>query len=206
MRRSDWLFVFVLAMTVAAVGGGLWLSDSESDRARRSLGTEPTVAEGVQIGGPFVLVDQNGTAVTDKDLVGHWSLIYFGYTFCPDVCPITLTILTQTIEALGPQGDKVTPMFITVDPKRDTVDELRAYAEHFHPRMRFLTGTDEQVTQMTRAYKIFRAIREETPNDPDYFVDHTSLVYLVGPDGKYVTYFAHNTPTAEMAARLRRLL
>ncbi len=206
MRRSDWFFLMLLAMVVAGVAGGLYFSDSESDRARRAEGTLAEGTDRPRIGGPFELVDQNGAPVTERDLTGRWTLIYFGYTYCPDVCPVTLSNMTQALELLGAQADKVNPWFVTVDPMRDTVEELKPYAENFDPRIRFLTGTDEQVTRALTAYRVFRSIRDENPADPDYFVDHTSLIYLMGPDGAYVATFAHTATGKEIADRLRRFL
>lgn len=205
MRRSDWLFLFVLVLTVAAVAGALYFSETEAERARRlETGTTQT-AEGPSIGGPFTLVDQNGTTVTENDLLGKWTVIYFGYTFCPDVCPITLTNMGDAINSLGATGARVVPIFITVDPKRDTVEALQEYAQHFHPRMRFLTGSEEDVARAAKAYRVYRSVRA-ADGEQSYLVDHTSIVYVMGPDGKFVASMNHATSAEEMARRLRRFL
>jgi protein SCO1/2 len=202
MRRSDWLFLLVLAMTVAGVAGALFFGESESERGRR---LEAADTGAPAIGGAFTLVDQDNITVTENDLVGRWTLIYFGYTFCPDVCPVTLTNMAVAIEALGAAGNRIVPMFMTVDPERDTVESLKEYAQHFHPRMRFLTGSEQQVDQAMKGFRVYRAIRRE-PNVESYLVDHTAIVYLMGPDGTFVTSFSHATSVADMTERLRRLL
>lgn len=204
MRRSDWLFLLLLVVTVAGVAGALYFSESETERGRRleATGTETGTA---LVGGAFNLVDQDGVAVTENDLTGRWTLIYFGYTFCPDVCPVTLTNMATAIEALGAAGNRVVPMFMTVDPKRDTVESLKEYSVHFHPRTRFLTGSEAEVDRAMKAFRVYRAIRAENGNE-NYLVDHTSILYLMGPDGKFVTSFSHATSAAEMTERLRRLI
>ncbi len=204
MRRSDWLFLLLLVATVAAVAGALFFSETETERGRRleATGTEGGTA---LVGGAFNLVDQDGIAVTENDLIGQWTLIYFGYTFCPDVCPITLTNMATAIDALGTVGNRVVPMFLTVDPKRDTVESLKEYSVHFHPRTRFLTGSEVEIDRAMKAFRVYRAIRAEA-GDENYLVDHTSILYLMGPDGKFVTSFSHATSAADMTDRLRRLL
>jgi cytochrome oxidase Cu insertion factor (SCO1/SenC/PrrC family) len=204
MRRSDWLFLMVLVVTVAAVAGALYFSESESERGRRleATGTETGAP---LIGGAFNLVDQNGVAVTENDLLGRWTLIYFGYTFCPDVCPVTLTNMGAAIDALGSAGERIVPMFMTVDPKRDTVEGLKEYAQHFHPRTRFVTGSEAEIDRAMKAFRVYRSIRAEEGNE-NYLVDHTSILYVMGPDGKFVTSFSHATSVSEMTERLRRLL
>jgi cytochrome oxidase Cu insertion factor (SCO1/SenC/PrrC family) len=204
MRRSDWVFLFVLVATVTAVAGALYFSESESERGRRleATGTETGVP---LIGGAFNLVDQDGVAVTENELLGQWSLIYFGYTYCPDVCPVTLTNMAAAIEALGTAGNRVVPMFMTVDPKRDTVESLKDYAQHFHPRTRFLTGSEEEIDRAMKVFRVYRNVRAEDGNE-NYLVDHTSIIYVMGPDGKFVSSFSHATSVPEMTDRLRRLL
>lgn len=204
MRRTDVLFLLALIVTVAVVAGGLWMG-----RAPGGTGGEATaggVQTGPNIGGPFTLVDQNGATVTERDLLGHYSIVYFGYTFCPDVCPIGLNHITEALEQLGARADKITPFFITVDPARDTQAGLKEFSAHFHPRLRYLTGTEEQVQQAATAYKVYRRLDKRTPEDTEYLVDHTSLIYVIGPDGKYATHFSHGAPVQDIVARLKRLV
>lgn len=206
MRNRDWISLFVLVLTVAAVAGFLWFGDSDG-----GYGPPAVVAGGnsqgtALIGGPFQLTDQFGATVTENDLLGQWTLLYFGYTYCPDVCPLTLQNMTDAIDALGARGGRVVPMFVTVDPRRDTVEALREYAAHFHPRLRMLTGSEEDVAAAAKVYRVYRGIQPAEPGDSNYLVDHTSIVYVMGPDGKYATHFTHGTPVAEMIERLRRMV
>jgi cytochrome oxidase Cu insertion factor (SCO1/SenC/PrrC family) len=158
------------------------------------------------IGGPFTLVDHKGKPTTDKDFRGKYMLIYFGYTFCPDVCPTALQVMTQAMDQLTPETQKkITPVFITIDPARDTVKQLNAYVDNFHPRMVGLTGSDEQITAVARAYRVyFGRARDGNADSTDYLMDHSSIVFLVDPDGTYVTHFTHATPPEKMAAKLKK--
>ena len=160
----------------------------------------------VLIGGAFSLTDHQGKSVTEADFQGHYTLVYFGYTFCPDVCPMELQAITEALEQLGPKADRIVPLFITVDPERDTVPVLADYAENFHPRLRALTGTLEEVRVATRAYRVYFKKADGQEEDGDYLMDHTSLIYFMGPDGDYVTHFTFGTSPDEMAARLTKFL
>lgn len=193
-RRVLWL---VLAC-VAALALGAWLWT-------RPAATPPAPLAGSSIGGPFALTDQNGRAVTDATLRGRYALIYFGYTFCPDVCPLDMQQLSaglQAFEKTDPaRGARVQPVFVTVDPARDTVPVLREYAANFHPRLLALTGSEAAIETAKRAYRIY-AKRAGTGTGPDYLVDHLALIYLVGPDGKAISYLQHAATPAQIAAEL----
>lgn len=161
----------------------------------------------VQIGGPFELVDQDGKTVTQADFAGRYLLVYFGYTYCPDVCPTELAAMSQALDILEERdaaaAAEVTPIFITVDPERDTVAAMADYATHFHPRLRALTGSPQQVAEAARAYRIFYQ-KTEDPSASDYLMDHSSFVYLMGPDGQYVSHFTFGTEPEKMAETLQR--
>lgn len=163
----------------------------------------------VPIGGPFELVDHEGRPVTNETFGGRYRLVFFGYTFCPDICPTKLTEITLALDAFArtspARAEKVVPVFISVDPERDTVDALREYRRHFHPRLVALTGTGEQIRAVTRAYKayfnkIYPDAKSRETNE--YLIDHSSYVYLMGPDGRYLTHFTSGTTPAQMAERL----
>lgn len=159
-----------------------------------------------RIGGPFSLVDDAGNPVTDEDFRGRYMLVYFGFTYCPDVCPTSLNRNMQALDLLGEaQAKKVQPILISVDPERDTPAHLKEYVGHFSPDMRGLTGTPEQVAAVAKAYAVYYA---KVPGDDpaNYLVDHTSITYLMGPDGKFVQHFRHDLPPDEMAEQLRKLL
>ena len=157
------------------------------------------------IGGPFSLTDHKGVQKSEADFRGKYMLIYFGYTFCPDVCPTALQVMTQAMDKLEPDTQKkITPVFITIDPARDTVKQLNAYVDNFHPQMVGLTGTDEQIAAVARAYRVFYGrAREGNEETTDYLMDHSSIVFLMDPDGEYVTHFTHATPPDKMAERLK---
>jgi protein SCO1/2 len=180
----------VLALAVA--GGAAWLV------------LPPTVSSmaggEAMVGGPFKLTDQHGAAVTEQDFAGRYMLIYFGYTYCPDICPLSLANMTQALDLLPPdQAEQVVPILITVDPERDTVEQLAAYAPLFHPRLVALTGSPEAIKAAARAYRVYYA-RVGAADSNDYLMDHSTFIYLMGPDGGYVRHFAHNAAPEEIAA------
>jgi protein SCO1/2 len=160
---------------------------------------------GALIGGPFTLVDGDGRTVTDADFHGRYMLIYFGYTFCPDVCPTTLAEMATALDKL-PKDEvgRIQPLFITVDPERDTPKVVKGYAASFYPGMIGLTGSTEQVTAAERAYKVYAA---KAPGEGgSYTMDHSSIIYLMGPDGRFIAHFAHGVTPDEMAAELHKYL
>jgi protein SCO1/2 len=157
------------------------------------------------IGGPFTLVDENGRTITDQDFRGKWLLVYFGYTYCPDVCPTSLARNGEAVELLGDKGEQVVPMLISVDPERDTPEKLKDYVHAFHPRMVGLTGTPDQIAKVGREYRVFY-MKVEPGEDGTYLVDHSSLTYLIGPDGRFVQVFGHQASPQEVADSLKKLL
>jgi protein SCO1/2 len=158
------------------------------------------------IGGPFTLVDQTGKTVTDQDFRGKFMLVFFGYTFCPDVCPTELNTIGAAMDKLGPLAEKVTPIFITVDPQRDTADKLKSYVADFHPRLVGLTGTEEQVAAAARAYRVYyKKVGAEKAKE-DYLLDHSSYIYLMGPDGVFATHFQFGIAPDKMADEIRKRL
>jgi protein SCO1/2 len=148
----------------------------------------------VPIGGPFTLTDHTGKSVTDADFRGKYMLIYFGYTYCPDVCPTELGVMTQALDRLGPKSEQVQPIFITIDPDRDTVAHMKDYVSLFHPRLVGLTGTPEQVREAARAYRVYYAkAPQKDGKADDYLMDHSSFIYLMGPDGTFVGVYPGGT-------------
>lgn len=157
---------------------------------------------GVTLGGPFSLTDHTGRAVTERDFEGRWLMVYFGFTYCPDVCPTELGTIAAALDAMGPLGEEVTPVLISVDPERDTPAQLADYVSAFHPRMLGLTGTPQQVADAARRYRVFYA-RAQRPDMTEYTMDHSSFVYLVGPDARVRTLFRAETTPEAMAAAIR---
>lgn len=156
------------------------------------------------VGGPFTLLDQDGRTVTDKDFAGKPFLVFFGYTHCPDVCPATLFELSEALNTLGPDAQRVSALFVSVDPARDTPETLKQYLSNFNPSIRGLTGSEDQVKATTRVYRAYSA---RGPGEgQDYTVDHTAVVYLMDGQGRFVAPLNTKRPPAEVAADLRRYM
>ncbi|QIB36297.1 SCO family protein [Ancylobacter pratisalsi] len=167
-------------------------------------GGETSVSTQTTIGGPFELVDQDSQPVSQETFLGEPVLVFFGFTHCPDICPTTLFEMSQLFDALGPDARKVTGLFITVDPERDTPEVMKSYLGSFHPSIQGLSGTSEQVAAVIKAY---RAYAKKVPTqDGDYTMDHTAIVYLMGKDGEFIAPFNLKRSPDEAAAELRRYL
>ena len=154
------------------------------------------------VGGPFRLVDHEGSTRTEADFRGKLLLIYFGFTYCTDSCPADLQTIATVLDRLDPASAAVQPLFVTVNPEMDTPEQLKMYVGLFHPRLIGLTGTARQVVKMQNAYKVYAAKTQPARrSDPDY--DHSSFVYLVGADGRYLGFFPPGTPADRMIAVLK---
>lgn len=169
---------------------------------------EKAAAPPIGFGGPFALVDQDGRLRTERDFAGRYLLIYFGYVNCPAVCPTGLDAVAGAMDALGAAGEKVQPIFITVDPARDTPAVLKDFVAGFHPRLIGLTGSEAQVAAAVRAWRVprFKVVPEDMKGTADYLVEHGPTTFLMGPDGEWLTLFPHATDPAAMAAAIRRYL
>jgi protein SCO1/2 len=152
------------------------------------------------IGGPFALIDGNRKPVTDRDFRGKYMLVYFGYSFCPDVCPTTLNEIADAMDKLGPTAARVQPIFITVDPKRDTPDVIKQYAANFSPKLVGLTGTPEQIASVAKEYRVYYAEHRTGPGPNDYSMDHSSILYLMGPDGQFIEPIPADDSAAKIAS------
>ncbi|MEX2454377.1 MAG: SCO family protein [Rhodospirillaceae bacterium] len=188
MRRYQAVLIAVTAIVVAAIAAFIL------------YGTDRSGGGSALVGGPFTLVDQTGETRTEKDFAGSYRLIYFGYTFCPDVCPTALQVMSQAMDRLKPAtAEKVVPILITIDPERDTVTQLADYVGNFHPRLVGLTGTPEQIAAAAKAYHVYYGRSKDDGSAADYLMDHSSVVFLMGPRGEYLTHFTHATPPDRMA-------
>jgi protein SCO1/2 len=221
LRLIRWL-ASALVVLVLLGWGGLFLaardpSGSVANAARRvaalvglgpegSAGIGTQVPGGVQIGGPFQLVDQDGRAVTDADFHGRWMLVYFGYTYCPDVCPTELQTIAAALDKLGAEGNTVAPVFITVDPARDTPQVMKNYVKLFDSRLIGLTGTPQQIANVAKHYHVYYA-RAGARDSANYTMDHSSFLYLMDPNGHFAALFrpgmSPDDLAAGIAARLR---
>ncbi len=188
------LLAAVIVAVIASIGLLFWLAGN------RKADTDQPV-----IGGAFELVDQNGKPFTEKDLKGKYSLIYFGYTYCPDVCPTELQTMTQALEMLGPMASRIRPVMISVDPERDTPEVLKEYLSNFYPGFVGLTGTPEQVRKAGQAYRVFYRKTDEK-SASEYLMDHSSIVYLMDPEGRYLKHFAYGTSPEKMAEGIRKAI
>jgi len=155
------------------------------------------------IGGPFTLVDDTGATVTEKTIAGKPYVMYFGYTFCPDVCPTTLLDLSRWIEKLGPDADRLNYVFVTVDPERDTVQSMHAYLSSFDKHIRGYTGTPAEIAQIAKEYRIY--YQKVPTGDGGYTMDHSAVIYLMGPDNQFVTVIPYQENDVTAIAKLKNL-
>ena len=199
-EASRLLLVAALLAGIAtlAIGAFVWLSLRDQPR-----GVGGSVL-GAAIGGPFRLVDQNGKTVTDRDLRGKGALVYFGYTHCPDACPTALNNIALALAQLGEKRDEVRPVFITVDPERDTPAIMKSYVASFDAPILALTGTADEVAEAAKAYRVYYA-KHSLPGG-DYEMDHSSVIYVMDPQGRFTASFTHESSPKDMAERLEKLL
>jgi cytochrome oxidase Cu insertion factor (SCO1/SenC/PrrC family) len=170
-------------------------------------GGSPIVQTGkAAIGGAFTLTNQDGQRVTEQDYRGKHMLVVFGYTTCPDVCPAELQSMANAMDALGAKAEKVTPIFVTIDPERDTVEKVAGYVKNFHARFVGLTGTPEEIKQAARAYRVYYAKAETKDSAAGYLMDHSAFIYLMNPQGEYVTHFTYGTAPEKIAAGVEKAL
>ena len=196
IRYVVWAAVVVLAGVI------LWFTLVNRDS------TGPGGSGGIvaaSIGGPFQLVDQKGATVTEAALQGHPSALFFGYTYCPDVCPTTLADMTIWLKDLGPGGDKLTFYFVTVDPERDTQELMAAYLEAFDPRIVGLTGPRPAIDAMLKEYRVYSRKIEGTDGAP-YSMDHTASVYLLDDKAQFVGTVDYQEKSEAVMAKLKRLV
>jgi cytochrome oxidase Cu insertion factor (SCO1/SenC/PrrC family) len=186
-------------LLAAALAGGLLWHESE-----KVPGLGRTVTTGrADIGGPFRLTDQTGKTVSDADFRGRYMLIYFGYSFCPDVCPTTLGVMAQALEKLGPErARRIVPVFITIDPERDTPQVLGEYMKAFGPSFVGLTGSATAIKDAEKKYRVY-AVKKPLEKG-GYGMDHSSVLYLMGPDGKLVSFYDEAISPDDLAKELRQ--
>jgi len=207
VKRFSLTVLPILVLLAIVAAGAVWrLGDPGSQSETATLDSQPA-----ELGGPFSLIDQYGMRRTDMDFRGKYMLVFFGYTYCPDVCPTSLAVEAEALDKLGSRASRIVPIFISVDPKRDTPDKLKSYLAAFDAnppsaRQSFvgLTGSDEEIAQAAEAYNvIYRAhLNANTEDGADYSIDHTSDVYLMDPEGKFVAYYSLGILPDELAADL----
>jgi protein SCO1/2 len=158
------------------------------------------------VGGPFTLIDHTGKRVTDQDFRGKFLLVFFGFTNCPDVCPTALQVMAAALDKLGPNAARITPVLISVDPAHDTPAVLATYVASFHPRLVGLTGSQAEIDAVAKAYRVYVKKVPDPKSTAGYTMDHSSIIYVMGPDGSYRAHFTHATSPDVMAERLSGLL
>jgi protein SCO1/2 len=195
------VIAFVIAgFLIGAIAGAVLL-------VANPQGGQPVQSSGAAlIGGPFSLVGADGKPVTDRDFRGRYMLIFFGFTHCPDICPAELQVIAQALEQLGDKAKKVVPIFITLDPERDTPEAMANYVKSFGPNFVGLTGSPEAIAAAAKAYRVAYSKVENKDSAGDYNVDHSALVYLMDPEGRYVTHFSYGLSADQMAEKLEKLL
>lgn len=201
IRYGAWAVVAIIAFVAAALALGWWQVDGPGRVQANSGGIE---IKGLpQIGGPFTLVDHRGKIVTEKDFLGKPTLVFFGFTYCPEVCPTTLFEITSRLQKLGPDADRLRVLFITADPERDTPEQMALYLQSFDPRIVGLSGSREQIDKAVAAYKV---IAKKVPQeDGNYTIDHTASTFMMDKNGKFFGLIDYHDKEDAALAKMRRL-
>lgn len=189
--------ILMAALLISIVAGYFFFFEQKTKKPLAGHVSE----ESVPIGGDFVLTDQDGNNFSSEKLKGRLSIIYFGFTYCPDICPTSLQKLTKVLEVLGKYNIEVTPVFITIDPERDSVKVLKEYLSHFHSKFIGLTGSLEQIKDVAGKFKVYYA--KTDGNHDTYMLDHSSFVYLMDKNGKYLKHFHLDTKPEEIIEVIR---
>jgi cytochrome oxidase Cu insertion factor (SCO1/SenC/PrrC family) len=198
------LALFILAGF--AIGAFVAVTAFPSVRERLLPAVNIKSAGQALVGGPFSLTDQTGKRVTDQDFRGRFMLVLFGFTYCPDICPSALQVMSAALDKLGPKAERITPVLITVDPERDTPAQLAAYVKSFHPRLVGLTGSPAEIEGVIKAYRVYARKVPDPKSTAGFSIDHSALIYVMGPDGKYRAHFTPATSVDAMAERLAGLV
>jgi cytochrome oxidase Cu insertion factor (SCO1/SenC/PrrC family) len=185
--------VIAIALAIVLAGSAFFLTQSRSTAS--GSGT-------ALVGGPFTLTDQTGKRVTEKDYLGHYTLVFFGYTFCPDVCPTELQVMSAALDKMGAKADAIQPLFITIDPERDTVDVMKQYVANFYPRLVGLTGSPQEIAAAAKAYRVYYAKVPGKSGANDYLMDHSSIVYMMDKQGMFLKHFTYTTDADALAEAL----
>jgi protein SCO1/2 len=192
--------VAIVFAGVLVIAAGVLLALALRETPRGAAGTALASA----IGGQFQLIDQNGNPFSDANLKGKWHLIFFGYTHCPDACPTALNEMSLALDRLGIKRDEVGVVFITVDPERDTPDVLKSYVQSFDAPIVALTGSPEAVAQAAKAYRVFYAKHPRA--DGDYDMDHSAVIYVMNPEGRFTATFTPDSSADAIVQRLQKLI
>ena len=188
MLSTETFAIAASGLVAVGLAAGAYIAFSDSDALAECGGGIATGA--ASIGGPFTLVDETGATVTDADIITRPTLVYFGYTFCPDVCPMDVAVMGQAASILDEGGRKINTAFVTIDPARDNVETVAEFTDAMHPEMVGLTGTDEQIAAAAKAYKVYYQKAES--DDPEYYLmDHSAFIYLMAPEQGFLQVYRH---------------
>ena len=193
-----------LAAAGLLIGAGIALIGTSGPHAPATSGT--IVTGKPSVGGPFTLLDHTGKRVTEKDFLGRNTLVFFGFTNCPDICPSGLQVMTAALDKLGAKADSVTPVFITLDAARDTPEKLAQYLKSFHPRLIGLTGSAEEVAAAAKAYRVYYQKVTDEKSPQSYSYDHSAIFYLMGKDGAFISPIQHTTDVDALVKSLSAAL
>ena len=201
MRFNKQTLIPYLLLVAALAGGLLWHQSQQVPGLGRVVSTGRA-----DVGGPFRLTGADGKPVSDTDFRGRYMLIYFGYSFCPDVCPTTLAVMAQALDKMGSDASRIVPVFISIDPERDTPNVLGEYMKAFGPRFIGLTGSNEQISRVEKAYRVYAVKKPLDPANPQrgYGMDHSSVIYLMGPDGRMISFYDEAISPDDLAKDLRK--
>jgi len=198
MPRFPLVFLPFLILATVIAAGALWrLGDLRAQRGAQTITMEKVV-----LGGPFALTDQNGERRSDADFRGKYMLVFFGYTFCPDVCPTTLAVMAAALDKMGAGAERIVPVFISIDPSRDTPEVLKAYLSAFGPRFVGLTGSEEDITATAKGYRVY--VQAHKDAGQNYTVDHSGVVYLMDRSGAFLANYSLDASPDELAAELTK--
>jgi protein SCO1/2 len=195
MIRTPIALVPYIVLATVIFTAALWQAGDEMASRQRTVGI-------ADVGGPFVLTDQDGAARTQADYRGRYMLIYFGYTYCPDVCPLSLGVMNDALDKMGSKARAVTPIFITVDPARDTPKVLKTYVAAFGKNWVGLTGDAAAIATVTKEYRVY--FKRQPLKDGGYAMDHSSTIYLMGPDGRFITHYDESMGPDALAQDLKK--
>ena len=185
----------LLILLVLSIGTGLWVyKQTKSNNLNKAT----------LVGGSYSLTDHNGKKVTDKSFPNKFKIIYFGYTFCPDICPTGMAVISQALDLLGNKAKRIKPIFITVDPKRDNVEIMAEYHNHFHPSFSNLTGTLDQIRRVAKLYRVYYK-KSDASEAENYLMDHSSIMYVLSPEGEYINHFGPEITPAQIVAFFNRI-
>ncbi len=201
MTMQKFLIPLIIFILVVTLGWSAW----HLTPAKKIPGKDVVRVDNPLIGGDFSLVNSAGERRHASDYRGKWMLVFFGFTYCPDICPTDLLKMGQVLDALGESEQHIQPLFITIDPERDTPDHLALYLENFDPRIEGLTGSADEIRQAAQAYKVYYARQqEEGESESDYLMNHSAYLYLMDPEGRYAAHFPHDATVDDVVDRVLR--